>query len=226
MSKKIAMSFSGKDSVLALHRLLRDADIEVAVLFTTANEKYNRTSMHGVRVELLRRQAASIGLPLKIIWLPEECTNDSYAAIMAENCRALKADGIECIAFGDILLEDVRKYREDTLAAADMAAVFPLWGIDTSDVMAEFLGLGYKTIITCVDLEHLCADFSGKVIDADLLATMPPDVDICGENGEYHSFVFDGPIFSRPIEFTIGTTRVADDANTGKPRFCFTDLEG
>ena len=224
MSKKIALSFSGKDSVLALHRLLNNSEYDVTTLITTANKKNGRTSMHGVRVELLRAQAASIGLPLKIIWLPENCSNEKYSETMAKACGALKKKGIEAIAYGDIMLEDVRKYREEAMAKAGMQAIFPLWGQNTANVMNEFLGLGYKTIITCVDTDNLDAAFSGKVIDEKLLAQMPPHVDICGENGEYHSFVFDGPIFNTPISFTTGEQHVTNDSSTNKPRFCFTDI--
>jgi len=229
LKKKIAMSFSGKDSVLALHKLLREKpyvdEYEVITLMSTANEEYSRVSIHGVRKELLQAQADSIGLPLKIVWLPKDCPSEKYQEIMKKACEELLEQDIQHVAFGDIFLADVKRYREDMLATVGMKAIFPLWDMDTAHVIDEFLTLDYKTIITCVDLTRLPEDFSGKEITRQLLAALPLDVDICGENGEYHSFVFDGPIYKQPIPFTVGEKHLARDTYTGTTRFCFTDIK-
>ena len=222
--KKIAMSFSGKDSVLALHKLLKDDNYEVACLLITANDEYKRTGMHGVRIELLRTQADSIGIPLKIVFIPKDCSNEVYQSIMSTACKELLSTGINIVAFGDILLEDVRKYREEMLEKVGISAVFPLWGMSTNDVIDEFLELGYKTVLTCVDTTKLDENFAGKVLDRALIADFPDGVDICGENGEYHSFVFDGPVFNFPINYTVGEKRMVEDAYTKQMRFCFADI--
>ncbi|PGL71072.1 diphthine--ammonia ligase [Bacillus sp. AFS055030] len=222
--KKIAVSFSGKDSTLALHDLLHSGEFEVVVLIASVTEGYNRTSIHGVRVELLEAQATSIGLPLKKIWIPENCSNEKYQEIMTKINLELKEQGIEYIAFGDLFLEDVRKYREDMLKPLGIKPIFPLWGEGTSIVIERFISLGYKTIITCVDLTRLSEEFSGKEIDSNLINDLPKEVDPCGENGEYHSFVFDGPIFNHPIDFNVGEKKLTADVYTGETRFCFTDL--
>ncbi|MEH7515394.1 diphthine--ammonia ligase [Gottfriedia acidiceleris] len=222
--KKIAVSFSGKDSTLALHDLLLSDEFEVVVLIASVTEGYNRTSIHGVRVELLEAQANSIGLPLKKIWIPENCSNQKYQEIMTKVNLELKEQGIESIAFGDLFLEDVRKYREEMLKPLGINAIFPLWGEGTTNVIERFISLGYKTIITCVDLTRLTEEFSGKEIDNHLINVLPKEVDPCGENGEYHSFVFDGPIFNQPIQFSIGEKKLTADVYTGETRFCYTDL--
>jgi uncharacterized protein (TIGR00290 family) len=222
--KKVAVSFSGKDSTLALHDLLHSDEFEVVVLIASVTEGFNRTSIHGVRVELLEAQADSIGLPLNKIWIPENCSNQKYQEIMTKVNLELKEQGIEYIAFGDLFLEDVRKYREDMLKPLGIKPIFPLWGEGTTNVIERFISLGYKTIITCVDLTRLSEEFSGKVIDYHLLNDLPKEVDPCGENGEYHSFVFDGPIFKNPIQFSIGEKKLTADVYTGETRFCYTDL--
>lgn len=224
VKKKVAVSFSGKDSTLALHDLLHSDEYEVVVLIASVTEGFNRTSIHGVRVELLEAQAESIGLPLRKIWIPENCSNEKYQEIMLQVNSELKEQGIDHIAFGDLFLEDVRKYREDMLKPLEINPIFPLWGEDTTNVLKRFLALGYKTIITCVDLTRLSEKFSGKEIDDQLIEEFPDGVDPCGENGEYHSFVFDGPIFKRPIKFLVGEMKLTADVYTGETRFCFTDL--
>ncbi|WP_087998774.1 ATP-binding protein [Gottfriedia solisilvae] len=224
VKKKVAVSFSGKDSTLALHDLLHSDEYEVVVLIASVTEGFNRTSIHGVRVELLEAQAKSIGLPLRKIWIPENCSNETYQEIMIQVNTELKEQGIDHVAFGDLFLEDVRKYREEMLKPLEIIPIFPLWGEGTTNVLNRFLSLGYKTIITCVDLTRLPEEFSGKEINDQFIEELPDEVDPCGENGEYHSFVFDGPIFKMPIEFLVGEMKLTADAYTGETRFCFTDL--
>ncbi|MET3196082.1 uncharacterized protein (TIGR00290 family) [Bacillus sp. OAE603] len=177
---------------MALHDLLHADEYEVVVLIASVTEGFNRTSIHGVRVELLEAQAKSIGIPLRKIWIPENCSNETYQEIMIRVNTELKEQGIDHIAFGDLFLEDVRKYREEMLKPLEIIPIFPLWGEGTTNVLNRFLSLGYKTIITCVDLTRLPEGFSGKEINNQLITELPDGVDPCGENGEYHSFVFDG----------------------------------
>lgn len=224
IKKKVAVSFSGKDSTLALHDLLHSDEFEVVLLIATVTEGFNRTSIHGVRVELLEAQAKSIGIPLRKIWIPENCSNQKYQEIMMQVNIELKEKGIENIAFGDLFLEDVRKYREEMLKPLEINPIFPLWGENTTNVLKRFLSLGYKTIITCVDLTRLSEEFSGKEINDQFINELPYGIDPCGENGEYHSFVFDGPIFKKPIQFHVGEKKLTADAYSGETRFCFTDL--
>ncbi|UCZ53874.1 diphthine--ammonia ligase [Bacillus shivajii] len=222
--KKIVVSFSGKDSTLALHDLLQSDEYEVDSLFVTVTSGYNRMSIHGVREELVVEQAESIGLPLRKVHIPQDCSNEQYNEIMTEAIKKIKADGINHIAYGDLFLEDIRKYREEMLKDTGVVPVFPLWGESTSEVLERFVSQGYKTIITCVDLNKLHEAFSGMVIDHDFVEKLPRDVDPCGEFGEYHSFVFDGPIFNKKIDFATGEKKVTPDVMTGKDRFCYTDL--
>lgn len=222
--KKIAVSFSGKDSTLALHDLLHSDEYEVVLLLATLTKGFNRTSIHGVRHELLEAQVKSIGLPVKKIWIPENCPNQTYQEIMMKANLELKEQGIEYIAFGDLFLEDIRKYREDMLKPTGIKPVFPIWGENTADLLKRFLSLGYKTILTCVDLTKLPESFSGKIITDQFLDSLPEGVDPCGENGEYHSFVFDGPIFKEPVRVEIGEKKLTADVYTGETRFCYTDL--
>jgi uncharacterized protein (TIGR00290 family) len=222
--RKIAVSFSGKDSTLALHELLYSDEFEVVLLFSTVTEIFNRTSIHGVREELLEAQANSIDIPLRKIRIPENCSNQQYGEIMNRECMNFKEEGIDHIAFGDLFLEDIRDYREQMLRPLELQAVFPLWGKNTSELLQQFLSLGYKTIITCVDLTKLPESFSGREIDDDFLRDLPAGIDPCGENGEYHSFGYDGPIFKEPIAFEVGEKKLSADVYTGEIRFCFTDL--
>jgi len=222
--KRVAVSFSGKDSTLALYDLLHSHEYEVKLLFSTVTDGFNRTSIHGVREELLEAQAESIGLPLQKIRIPEQCSNEIYGSIMKRELASMKELGIDHIAFGDLFLEDVRNYREEMLKPVGMTPVFPLWGINTTELIERFLSLGFRTITTCVDLTQLPEDFSGREINRHFLEELPKGVDPCGENGEFHSFVFDGPIFKKPIHFKIGEKKLSDDIYTGQTRFCFTDL--
>lgn len=195
---------SGKDSALALYKVLQNSEFEIACLLTSVNQQLQRISMHGVRVELLEQQAKSLGLPLEIMQIPEIPTMEAYENVMNETLTKLKNQGVTHSIFGDILLEDLRKYREDQLAKIGFEAIFPLWQIPTTDLIQEFIGLGFKTIVVCVNERFLDKSFVGRIIDQDFINDLPENVDLCGENGEFHTFTFDGPIFSKPIDFEIG----------------------
>jgi uncharacterized protein (TIGR00290 family) len=198
--KKYLLSWSGgKDSALALYQCLRRSDIEVTGLFTTVNEATNRISMHGVSVELLKKQAESIGLPLHILSLPEPCTMDNYEKIMGDFMVAMKKNGVEGVVFGDIFLEDIRNYRVKQLAKIDLQPLFPLWGETSKNVANDFIASGFYSIITCVDGELMNESYVGQVFSKSFIDKLPDKVDPCGENGEFHSFVFDGPIFRYPL---------------------------
>lgn len=192
----------GKDSTLALHYVLNDPNIEVKYLLTTVTSAYNRVSMHGIREALLIKQAESLGIPLYIIKLGEMPDMQTYDTTMHKHLTHLKQEGITHAIFGDIFLEDLRTYREEKLKAIGMEAIFPLWQKDTKALITEFLNLNYKTIVCCAqkNLKSLC----GKVITAAEINALPKDVDPCGENGEFHTFAFEGPIFKKKIHFSIG----------------------
>jgi uncharacterized protein (TIGR00290 family) len=205
MSHKTYFNWStGKDSSLALHYLLQDDRYQIAQLLTSVNSHHNRISMHGLRRSLLEIQAKSIGIPLTTIELPEEPSMETYNSIMSNKMSELRAEGFTHTAFGDIFLEDLRKYREEKLNELNIKALFPLWKRNTTELMTEFLGLGFKTIVVCINEAVLDKSFVGRVIDQKFLEDLPSTVDPCGENGEFHTFCFDGPIFSKPVEFEIG----------------------
>jgi uncharacterized protein (TIGR00290 family) len=195
---------SGKDSALALYKILQNKNYKIECLLTSVNQQFQRISMHGVRVELLEAQAKSIGLPLKIMQIPEMPTMEVYDNIMLETLTEMKNQGFTHSVFGDIFLEDLRKYREDQLTKADFKGIFPLWKIETKDLIQEFITLGFKTIVVCVNERYLDKSFVGRIIDQDFINDLPENVDVCGENGEFHTFTFDGPIFSEPINFERG----------------------
>jgi uncharacterized protein (TIGR00290 family) len=195
---------SGKDSALALYKILQNPDFKIECLLTSVNQQFQRISMHGVRVELLEAQAKSIGLPLTIMRIPEMPTMEVYENVMTETLTELKNQGITHSVFGDIFLEDLRKYREDQLAKIGFQGVFPIWKIPTHDLIQEFISLGFKTIVVCVNERYLDKSFVGRIIDQDFINDLPENLDVCGENGEFHTFTFDGPIFSEPIHFEIG----------------------
>jgi len=195
---------SGKDSALALYKILRNPDFTIQCLLTSVNKQYQRISMHGVRVKLLEAQAKSIGLPLKIMQIPEMPTMEVYENVLTETLQEFKKQGITHSVFGDIFLEDLRKYREDKLAQIGFEGIFPLWKIPTPDLIQEFISLGFKTIVVCVNERYLDKSFVGRIIDQDFINDLPENVDVCGENGEFHTFTFDGPLFSNPINFEIG----------------------
>lgn len=197
---------SGKDSAWALHQLRQDPDIDLAGLFCTVNSAFDRVAMHGVRVELLQKQAESIGLPLEIIEIPDSCSNAEYEEIMGRFVeRAIRHD-IGFFAFGDLFLEDVRNYREEKLRNSGIKALFPIWGIPTDELSREMITGGLRTVITCINPDQMPKEFVGREFDQSFLDSLPEAVDPCGEHGEFHSFVFDGPMFARPIDIMLGET--------------------
>lgn len=204
MKKALFNWSSGKDSALALYKILQNPEFEINCLLTSVNQQYQRISMHGVRVELLEQQAESIGIPLEIMQIPEMPTMEVYENVMQQTLEKLKKKGITHSVFGDIFLEDLRQYREDKLAIMGFEGVFPIWKIPTQDLIQEFIALGFKTIVVCVNERYLDKSFVGRVIDQQFIDDLPENVDVCGENGEFHTFSFDGPIFKKPIDFEIG----------------------
>lgn len=203
--KKALFNWSGgKDSSLALYKIIQQKEYDISCLVTSVNQQYQRVSMHGVRVELLEQQAERIGLPLVQLMVPEMPTMAVYDNMMTQMLGEQKEKGVTHSIFGDIFLEDLRKYREEQLAKVNMQGVFPLWKISTKELMREFIDLGFKAVIVCVNAKYLDESFSGRIIDNDFLKDLPENVDPCGENGEYHSFVFDGPIYSKPIDYVLG----------------------
>ena len=189
----------GKDSAMALYILSQQADVRVAALLTTVTEGYERISMHGVRRELLERQAESMGLPLHEVRIPPECVNPVYEARMEEALREHYRTGVRGVAFGDIFLEDLRAYREKNLARIGMTALFPIWKRDTRELIRFFHAQRFRSIAVCIDSKVLDRSFAGRELDKSFFSDLPPGVDPCGENGEFHTFVFDAPIFRWPI---------------------------
>ena len=197
---------SGKDSALALYKILQEDRFEITSLLTSINKEFQRISMHGVPVSLLEKQAESLGLPLMKLELPAEPSMEEYRELMLQTMNQCKNQGVTHSVFGDIFLEDLRKYREDQLQSIGMQGVFPLWKISTADLIHEFLDLGFKTMVTCVNEMYLDKSFAGRIIDRDFIRDLPENIDPCGENGEFHTFTFDGPIFKNPVDFEIGET--------------------
>ena len=205
MPQKVLLCWSGgKDSALALYEIQRKPEYEVVSLLTTLTEDYDRVSLHGVRRALVERQAESLCLPLEQVFISKEASNEEYESKMQATLAKFQQAGVSAVVFGDIFLEDVRRYREDNLSRIGMRAVFPIWGRDSAELARTFVDLGFKAIVTCVDSKVLGEKFAGRMIDDSFLAELPPNVDPCGENGEFHSFVFDGPIFRRRISLTVG----------------------
>ncbi len=195
---------TGKDSAWALHQARRAGEVEVVGLLTTVNATHQRVAMHAVRVEVLRAQAAAVGLPLTIVEIPSPCPNEVYAQAMAEAMTAARADGVSHVVFGDLFLEDVRAYREAQLAQVGMTACFPLWGQDTRALAAEIVAAGVEAWITCVDPRAAPRALAGRRIDAALLAELPAGVDPCGERGETHTFVAAGPMLAHRVPVALG----------------------
>lgn len=195
---------SGKDSALALHKMLEQGDYGIESLVTTVNKDFGRVSMHGLPEELLDRQAESIGLPLRKVYFPSVVDMETYDRTMKEETGALYGKGYRYAAFGDIFLEDLKKYREEKLAEVGLKAVFPLWKQDTRTLLEEFLQLGFRAVTVCVNAKLLGEEFCGREINESFIRDLPEQVDVCGENGEFHTFVYDGPIFQHPIAFETG----------------------
>jgi uncharacterized protein (TIGR00290 family) len=194
----------GKDSALCLHKVLQAGEHDILCLLTSLSEQHQRISMHGVRAELLEAQAAQLGIPLVKLSIPEAATMEAYEAVMTKHLKELVAAGATHSMFGDIFLEDLRTYREEQLAKMGLTGVFPLWKIPTGDLIREFIDAGFKTVVTCVNEKFLDRSFAGRIIDHAFLRDLPANVDPCGENGEFHTFVFDGPLFREAIPFERG----------------------
>ena len=215
--KRALLSWSGgKDCAWALERL-RGAPVRIEALLTTINEQPDRVAMHGVRRELIEEQAQSMGIPLWTTPLPWPCPNGRYEQVMAEVCQRAVNDGIEAVVFGDLFLADIRAYRERMLAGTGLEPVFPLWGEATYSLAREMITGGLRARLACIDRKKLDASFAGREFDARLLGALPPEVDPCGENGEFHSFVYEGPMFRRPIAAEAGALHEDGD-------FVFADL--
>ena len=208
----------GKDSALALYESLATEKYEIVALLTTITRDYDRISMHGVRRILLEKQAESIGIPLEEVYISKNATNQEYEARMKEVMRKYKNRGISGVIFGDIFLEDVRNYREERLSRIGMKGIFPLWHRDTTDLAHRFIDDGFKAIVTAVDTKFLDRRFVGREYNEEFLNDLPPGADPCGEDGEFHSFVYDGPIFHSRISFEIGEIVFREN------RFYFCDL--
>lgn len=202
---------------MTLYEIQKSQKYEIAALLTTITDGYDRISMHGVRRFLLERQAESLGLSLHRIHIPIKATNEDYESRMKTVLAHYCEEGIRSVAFGDLFLEDIKKYREKNLAKMEMKGLFPIWKRNTAELVRTFISLGFKAIVVCVDPKHLPASFAGRVIDEDFVRQLPPRVDPCGENGEFHSFVYDGPIFRKKVDFTVGEVVLRES-------FCFCDL--
>jgi uncharacterized protein (TIGR00290 family) len=208
---------SGKDSAWMVHVLRQRGDVEIGALLTTVNAAAQRVAMHAVRIELLQAQADALGLPLAMVPIPSPCPNEVYERTMAAAVADAVANGFTHVAFADLFLEDVRRYREEKLAASGLTPIFPLFGADTRLLAREMIDGGLRARLTCVDPRQLDARFAGREFDAALLADLPDTVDPCGERGEFHSFAYAGPMFARPIPIETGITVERDG-------FVFTDL--
>jgi len=219
MSRKLLVAWSGgKDSAFALQELVRTDEYEIVALLTTVTAGYDRISMHGVRKTLLARQAESLGYPLETILIPQECTNEDYERLMQAALHKYRELGVTGVMFGDLFLQDVRQYREQRLQRTAMQGIFPIWGMDTGDLAEAFIDCGFRAIVTCVDTEFLDARYAGRQYDRSFLADLPRGVDLCGENGEFHTFVYDGPLFSWSIRLERGARVLREN------RFYYCDL--
>jgi uncharacterized protein (TIGR00290 family) len=214
--KAIVQWSGGKDSMLALHVAREEFDI--VGFLTTVTEDFDRISMHGVRRTLLEEQARSLSYAVEKVLIPAPCTNAIYEQRMGAALDRYRSAGVTAVICGDLFLEDIRRYREEKLAAAGLRGVFPLWGRDTRALAQRFLSLGYRAVLCCVDGQVLDGSFVGRFYDEALLADLPPSVDPCGENGEFHTFVFDGPLFAQPVRFQLGERILRDE------RFWYCDL--
>jgi uncharacterized protein (TIGR00290 family) len=222
VKKSVVLSWSGgKDSALALDALSRNPEVEVVALLTSVTRSYDRISVHGVRRSMLEAQVARLGLPLFEILLDPNCTNDAYEAAFRAVLQEIRFDfpRVGHIAFGDLFLEDVRAYRERLLSGTGFEPMFPIWGLDTAGLARRFIADGFSARLVCVDTTQLDARFAGRLFDEQLLADLPKTTDPCGERGEFHTFVSDGPQFNSPIPYRVGETVLRDE------RFMFCDIE-
>ena len=203
--KRVLLSWSsGKDSAWSLHLLRQNPDYEIVGLLTTFNRAADRVAMHAVRRELVVAQAEAVGVPLWDVDLPWPCSNHDYESAMRAACERAIQSGVECIAFGDLFLTDIREYREKQLNGTGLEPIFPVWGIPTEALAREMIASGVRAKLTCVDCKQLSADFVGREFDAELLSDLPEGADPCGENGEFHSFVYAGPMFGEDVEVELG----------------------
>jgi uncharacterized protein (TIGR00290 family) len=217
--KRVALSWSsGKDSAWSLHLLRQNPGLQVVALITTLNEQFDRVAMHAVRRELLEAQADSADLPLWPVPLPWPCSNEQYEDRMRQVCRRALDEGVQAIAFGDLFLADIRAYREKQLAGTGLEPLFPVWQLPTKELAADMLKAGLRAKITCIDPKVLSPGFAGRDFDSVFLKNLPATVDPCGENGEFHSFVYDGPMFRTPVAVQAGEIVERDG-------FVFADLE-
>jgi uncharacterized protein (TIGR00290 family) len=219
MKEKVLLSWSGgKDSALALYELEKNKNYEIVALLTTITQDYDRISMHGVRAILLEMQAESLGLHLEKIYIQKDSTDEQYERTMRKVLTKYLTAGVKSVVFGDIFLEDLREYRENKLNTIGMKGIFPIWKIDTAVLAHKFIESNFKAIITCIDTKYLDKKYIGMTFDKQFLTSLPNAVDPCGENGEFHSFVYDGPIFNKEIPHTKGEAVLREN------RFYFYDL--
>ena len=210
MEKVILCWSGGKDSAISLYEIQKGKKYEVVSLLTTITEDYDRVSLHGVPRILVEQQAYSLGLPIEEVFISKASSNEEYESKMKETLTRFKQNGVSSVVFGDVFLEDVRKYRENNLSKLRMKGLFPVWGRDTAELTRSFIALGFQAITTCVDSKVLDKRFLGRMVDKHFLAELPPNVDPGGENGEFHSFVFNGPIFKERIAYTLGEQVLRD----------------
>ncbi len=217
--RQILFSWSGgKDSSLALYEIQKNLNYEIAALITTITADYDRVSMHGLRTSLLEEQAKYLNIPLERVVISKNASNDEYESKFNEVLLRYKETGISQVVFGDLFLEDIKKYREDLLQKVDMECLFPIWKRDTAKLAYEFIDLGFKVITVCVDLNVLVKEFAGREFNKEFLNDLPEGIDPCGENGEFHTFVYDGPIFSKKINHKLGEIVLRDE------RFYYCDI--
>jgi len=218
MGKTIMSWSGGKDSSMAYYEAQKTQGLEISALLTTVTEGYDRISMHGVRCTLLEQQAESLGVPVEKVYISQKSSNEEYEFKMKEKLLHFKEQGVSSIVIGDIFLEDLKKYREEKLSEVDMKGIFPIWKKDTSQLARTFIELGFKAIITCIDSQLLDKKFVGRNFDLKFLSDLPSHIDPCGENGEFHSFVYDGPIFQHAVSYRKGEIVLRDN------RFYYCDL--
>ena len=219
MPQRVLFAWSGgKDSAMALYELQKTGNYEISALLTTVTKDYDRISMHGVRRILLEQQAVSLGYPLEQVFISKSASNEEYEAKMQEILEKYLKAAVSAVVFGDIFLEEVRKYREDNLSKIGVKAVFPIWKRNTTELAHSFVDSGFKAVITCIDSKVLDKGFVGKLFDEQFLSELPSNVDPCGENGEFHSFVYDGPTFRERLLYKLGDVILRDN------RFYFCDL--